>query len=218
MKVFAVVAGNIDRPPQGYKGSWVYRDFFHGECAPVVLRYGERPYKPIRLIRNVRLMPAAFFPTIYLAVNPALRDQLAAFPHVDFAPCTWHQVYNWPVDEQGVRDLETRFSILTEDFGEWLQTQLEEPAESLRRVEYFGVVVPLLNKVASRFTCRPQFELPHLIGQRLPPVATCTAVHREYPLIKMDRYYIFSEPVFRVLEPHVSNPYQFRVYEREVAE
>jgi hypothetical protein len=88
-----------------YRATWVYHDLFHGGCAPVANRYGEEPYRPIRLRRNVRLIPRVFFPSVFLVAEQSIARRLAEYPHVDLNPCVWDAVYDYPISEDSVLSL-----------------------------------------------------------------------------------------------------------------
>jgi hypothetical protein len=216
VQVYAV--SDIPSGTGGYKSTWAYREYFHGAAGAVVNRYGERPYTPLPLIRNVRLMPEVFFAGISLVVGAGVADRLSRFDSVDLNSCEWESVYDQPIDEQGVQSMYQRFSAIGEDYGQWLETQLTPLIANVLSNRYFEVIVPRLEILAPRFPRHVQFELASPIYQKLPPLWTCAALHRIYPVVKVSPHYLFETAAFEVIEPFVRERELFTVQCIDISE
>jgi cell fate (sporulation/competence/biofilm development) regulator YlbF (YheA/YmcA/DUF963 family) len=200
----------------GYRYTWPYRTFFHRDHdPPVINRYGERPYKSLHLVRNVRLMPPVFITGVHIVLAEHLAGRLGVFNHVDLNPCVWENVYDYPVDEQHIVDLYNRFSALTEDFGEWLKERMHPPGPGLTGIKYLEMIVPVIQDVAQEFDCRTKLELPDF-DEDESPVMTCAELHGRYAIVKVDSYYLCTEPAYRLLKPYVNDPAMFSLYTIEV--
>lgn len=217
MKLYAIGDDHHAQLPAGadYRQAWPYREFFHGTSEPLINRYGERPYKTFQLIRNVRLMPPVLIASIHMVVSEQVAGGLRALKHIDLNPCVWEKVYDYPVDQQHIVDLYTRFSALSDDFGDWLEEQMHPPGPGLSGIKYFELVVPLLQNVADEFDCRTGLELPDF-DEGDSPVMTCSELHERYPVISTPSYYVCTEPAYRILKPHVNDPAMFSLYTIEV--
>jgi hypothetical protein len=212
MRIYAVTNHNSIPGPKGYPNLWPYDVFFHGGSRHDMNWYGERPYDSPELVRNIRLMPPIFFAGISMAVNAPVADQLRSFNFIDLQPCKWKKIYDYPIDEQHVRDLMARFSILPDGFEEWLETLMEAPDERVRDIAYFQVIVPLLERISSEFTCDVEIKLPDPAYDEIPPVRTCIALHNKFPIVRIPPYYLATEAVFHVLSPNMSDKAMFRVH------
>lgn len=194
-----------------YRATWVYRDFFQGTAGAVVNRYGERPYEPLPLLRNLRLMPPVFFADISLVVNDNVAKQLSQAKNVDLSPCVWEGIYDHPVDEAGVREMLRRFSPLLDDHGIWLQSQYRPPTNPESLPQYFEVIAPRLAKLQSQFVSTAKLELPSPMYETLEPLEVCAALFQEYPIVKATPYYLFTDAVFEAIREHVSDEELFVV-------
>ena len=216
MKIYAV--SDVCAAAEGYRATWVYREYYHGSAGAVINRYEEAPYEPLPLIRNVRLMPEVFFADISLVVSEKVAGQLNHFHGVRLNPCRWEKVYDLPVDESHVWQMYNRFSVFTEEYRNWLEQQYVTPSRDLGNVRYFEVLAPRFDVVKPRRGALVEFSLPHAPGQVLPPFQTLAGLHRVYPMLKATSYYFCDEQVYRVLQPHVQEPEQFTTREIEVGE
>lgn len=217
MKLYAIGKHHqVQLPPgAGYRWTWPYREFFHGDYDPVINRYGEKPYKPLQLIRNVRLMPAVFFPCTHVVVSERVAGALAALAHIDLNPCEWYKVYDHPVDERAVVEMYTRFSAFSDSSSEWLKKRMHPPGPGLCAFRYFEPVVPVLPDVAGEVDAKTHLELPSPYSDDTGFV-TCAELHQRYPLVYAGLYYLCTEEVFRILKPHVNDPAMFSLYTVEV--
>lgn len=215
MEIYAITGYAEKRTT--YRSTWPYHDFFHGDCGPVVNRYGERPYKPLPLIRNANLMPNVFFGGISMVVSEGIARDLGRFDSVDLAPCVWGGVYDLPTDEATVRSLIERFSAFTDEFGEWLNKQTKRPDPKRPLGSYYEVLAPRLESLSELFQCDTLLELPSVPYEKIPPIPTCAKLHELYPMIKRTPYYFCTQPVFQVIEPHVQDTELFRVRRFDLA-
>jgi hypothetical protein len=202
--------GTVQR---SYCAKWPYLEFFHGRAGGVANRYGEKPYRPLPLRRNKRLMPPVFFASISLVVREEIAQQLALFDSVDLNPCKWEKVYDYPADEQGVDELCRQFSIIDDSFTDWLEERYREPDAEVQKVRYFEVMVPRFETVRSAFQCSNPLDLPSPPYETLEPTTTDSKLHKLYPVLTYVQYYLMTSRAFRIMEPHVKDPELFGVYE-----
>ena len=212
MRIYAISSRRPKGGPMTYRNLWPYRDFFHGGDSPAAInRYGERPYKPLHLVRNVRLMPPVFFPTIYMVVSEQVAAGLRGFERVDLVPCVWEKVYDYPVDEQHVTELYNNLSHMNEDFSEWVEKRVRLPGPGLNDVKYFAVIAPQLEKLTGQFECKIKLELPRTPGHD-GSAMTSFGLHKDYPIVQFGSHYLCTDPVYQVLEPYVADPDMFGRY------
>jgi hypothetical protein len=154
-------------------------------------RYGQKPYQPLQLIRNVRITPRVFYTGLSLIVDGDIATQIASLNCVDLNQCIWKQEYDWPIDEQSVWELYHKISaILEDDYQAWFEAQLRPPSQAMQEMGYFQLIAPLLVEVQSSFDCQSLIELPNLYSEKIPPLPTCAALHKQHPVMKHRGYYL----------------------------
>jgi hypothetical protein len=205
----------------GYKQTWPYRELFHGDAGglsskAVVNRYEHQPYEPLPLVRNIRVLPEVFFAGISLIVGERVAKELKRMPHLGLNRCQWDSVYDLPMDEESIRNLYTRFSAFTEDLTEWLRSRLTIAPSQVRRIEYFELIAPRLEKISAHFSLTTQFELPSPAYEKLPSLATSREIHVLYPVVKLTPYYIFAEAAYAAVRDYVTDSDLFGVVPIEV--
>lgn len=208
MRIFSV-SEIVDLKATGVQQSprfnWPFREFFHGADRPVANIFGKRPYKPLPLIRNVRLMPQVFFPSVRMVAGRGVAEGLARFDGVDLNNCTWDAIYDLPIDEASMLRLRERFSVLGSEYGDWLETQLATPPAAVQLPDYFEIITPAHQQVAAAFQCLDAIDLPSPAYERLPTIHTCAKLHELYPVVTVLPHYLFSEESWPVVQPHVND-------------
>jgi hypothetical protein len=217
MKIYAVAAHDRTKKPPGYRSTWAYQELFHGISDPRISnRYGEKPYRKCRLIKNISILPKVFFADISMAVNAEVAMRLKFFSGVDLAPYEWEAVFKYPLDEAHITELLERFSVLTEDFAEWQKTLYRKPKPGEIKEDYYQVLAPRFASVVGEFMPNDSIELPGAVYESFRPLRTSQALHEKYPMVKALPYYLCSQAVFDTIAPDVSDPASFKIYEVEV--
>jgi hypothetical protein len=209
MRVFAV--SDIRDSSVTFRGTWVYRDFFHGDAGAVVNRYGHRPYQSLPLRRNTVLLPPVFFAGISLVVNESIAHELACLDSIDVNPCSWEGVYEYPVDATSVTNLMQRFSPLDDEHGDWIQGRLRPPYPAVEQIKYYEVICPLLVNLQLSFQCDREFKLPSPAYGQSPLLRTTHRLHALYPVVKFTPYLLLLDSAFRTIEKHVQDSELFTV-------
>jgi hypothetical protein len=200
-----------------HRARWAYHELFHGQAGGVVNRYGERPYRPLPLVRNVNLVPPVFMPGAALVVDAAIGQLMAAFENVDVAPCVWESVYDDAVDAAATEDILGRFSWLTEDYGDCVRSRLRSPRTGERLPERFQIIAPFLDAVRAPFACDASLDIPSEF-EDLPPTVTAAALHARYPVVRVETHFVFRADAFRVIEAHVGDRAVFTVLSFDLPE
>jgi len=185
--------------------------FFHGDAEPVINRYGERPYRALPLIRNVRLMPEVFVASISLIVSSMISDRLRDLSNVDLVPCTWGKVYDYPVDPAHVNELVSQVPVFGADINDWLEPRLRPPDTEIITQRYCEVVVPVFTSISEMFVRGTSFDLPPPFAEPQERIITSRELHERYPIVECGRSFICAESVYRILEQYVSDEYLFRI-------
>jgi hypothetical protein len=215
MEVHAI--SSVKDSDEGLAATWVYRESFHANLTLVRNRYGERPYKPLQLIRNIALNPPVFFAGISLIVRADIADVLQRFDGVDASPCTWEGIYSQPVDELSLRTLMQEFSPLDERYGQMIRDSLRKPDSTFDARQYVEVIVPRHEELAHSFDNDVELLLPSPSYKRMPPIPTCKKLHQLYPATRAVPYYLVNDAIYSVLKPYVETPQLFTVRHFPVA-
>lgn len=212
MKVYAVtriteVRSQNDR---SYRFTWPYREAFHGKDGCVVNRYGELPYQPLPIIRNLRIMPPVCFPSIKMIVNDAIAGQLDKLNGVHLNKCVWQSVYDYPVDELAAHGLADRFSVFDDGYDKWLDRLLQAPSPEMHLPTYYELLAPSHESLQKDFLCDSVLELPPAYGE-ISRVHTNSLLHSRFPVTRVAPYYLFSDAAWRAMAPHVTDSDLFTV-------
>ena len=217
MRIHAITSNNHQGGPNNYQNSWAYGELFHGDAGPSSL-YGKRPYQPLMLTRNVHILPAVFIPITSMVVNADIAEKRKRMNGIDLSRCKWGDVYDYPMDEEHIRDLLEHFSPIDDDFHEWIESKKRRPDAKLREDQYFEVIAPPLEALGKEFDCHCEIKLPNPSYMQLERTTTCSALHEKYPLVELTPYYLCADSAYELFAPHVEGKAVFRVNSLEITD
>jgi hypothetical protein len=130
-------------------------------------------------------------------------------------PCVWNSVYDHSADEEAIRQLTSKFSVFSDDFGGFIRRLRKTPA-SLDLAPYFEIVAPRLEVLSEHSTPLQEVHLPSPLFMEMPPLYTNVHIHERYPIVKAICYFLCVPSIYRILEPHLRDMDLFRIYHLEV--
>ncbi|HEY8749846.1 MAG TPA: hypothetical protein VIM11_17820 [Tepidisphaeraceae bacterium] len=152
-----------------------------------------------------------------MVVNADIAEELKELNAIDVNRCKWGDVYDYPMDEEHIRDLLAHFSPIADDFHEWIESKKRRPDVKLREHhQFFEVIAPPLGELGEEFDCNYEIKLPNPSYMQLEPATTCSALHEKYPLVELTPYYLCADSAYGLVAPHVEGKEVFRVYSLEI--
>lgn len=208
MKLYALAG--IDDTQDTFRSTWAYREYFHGDCSFLATKavcnvYGEKPYKPLRLVRNEELNPPVFVAGVSLIAEQSVAAALGRDTNVDLVDCVWDGVYRLPATRESVLGLVHHFSVMTDDFYEWLRPQVRRKPDRSGRPSYVEILAPRHASLIANYPLDAVLDLPSPAYTTLEPIRTGRRLHEAHPIVEASPYYLISERAFDVLAPHVAD-------------
>ncbi len=182
--------------PVDILSTWLYRDLYHAEYMGKRNRYGDLPYEPIRLIKNLSLMPPVVIANTRLIVSSELAARLPLGPGVDVCRCVYEFCYWHAADAQSVSTLLEELSPMNDDFAQWRARHQVPSPPNCEYSEVIAIPIP------QHHAAEPVYRLSLPPPSYSPKPIEITLAHRAaeaYPIIEAIPYYLLRDDAFDAL-------------------
>lgn len=222
MIVYGVRNANKVETSGDYRELYVYQEFFHGNLPPQGQNeYGERPYKPLRLIRNLACQPVIMFPMIMMVMEKGAAERTGVVRHADFCPVVLDRVYHHPTDQAAVESVFQQCSAFDDSFTKWRDARSRAPtARETAAFDYLEVIVPNVASLRKTFQdVEPHVPVPLTSGcGPMRPMTTSAAVHERVKIVEWGGAFWMGEELFERIRPYLNEPHVYAIYRMDLCE